>query len=106
MLHAYFDESGTDGKCLVVSIAGYVATKDVWTDIELAWRKQLAVYGINKFRMAACVAGRGEFKDINQDSRCQLIHKLADILKSKRIQGVWSAVETEAWDSVVDEAEF
>ena len=87
MLEAFFDASGTDGKVPVVSIAGYVGTKEQWTSLEAEWQKRLENFDVENFHMTACIAGKDQFADMEQADRHQLAYNLVDIIRATKNPG-------------------
>lgn len=107
LMKAYFDESGTDGESLITVIAGYVASKDVWTEVEAKWKAELDVYadkGVKTFRMTDCIAQVGEFARLDKFFSSALIQKLSEVLRDHDVHAIWSAVSSEAWKTVTDTA--
>ena len=72
----YFDASGddTDKETMVVSVAGFLASADVWMDIESKWIERTNRAGIKKFHMVECANYTKEFKDWHdKDKERQLL---------------------------------
>ena len=106
MLRAYFDESGTQGTPdSATSIAGYVATEEVWTELEVDWAKQMAPYvnyGVTTFHMRECLAGVRQYERLDSFWRNQHILDMGNVLTRHDIQPVWSAVVAADWALVTD----
>jgi len=80
----YFDASG-DGTCkdtMVVSVAGFLAPADVWTDIETKWIERTARAGIHKFHMVECANCTGEFAGWHEreNDRQRLLQDLVKLM--------------------------
>jgi hypothetical protein len=84
MLRAYFDESGTHGEAHVTSIAGYVAAKSVWENVETEWDKEMSYYrertAVRTFHLTDCLAGRGEFTGLDEFFRLAITSQLSRVL--------------------------
>jgi hypothetical protein len=109
LMEAYFDESGTHGEALITSLAGYVATKEVWKSLEGQWEDELRVYahkGVETFHMTHCIMQEGEFAALDRFFSRALIMKLSEVLARHDIQPIWSMVVNEDWDKVVTDQEF
>ena len=116
LLRAYFDESGVHGGAHVTGIAGFVGTAAAWEYIEERWLAELQRFpadqlsrfrspedAIKAFHAVDCEHGEGEFSDIVRPIReafnIRLARVLAEAPEGCQVKGVWSAVETPAWDS-------
>jgi hypothetical protein len=106
MLRAYFDESGTHGEAYVTSIAGYVATKEVWQAVEAGWNDVLGYYRertpVRAFRASECLAepGRGQFATLDQFHRLAIAKRLSEVLGGSEVWPIWCAVVVDDWQAV------
>jgi hypothetical protein len=104
MLRAYFDESGTHGEAYATSIAGFVATQQVWESIEAAWNKELSYYRerrpVRAFHLTDCLAGTGEFANLDEFFRLAIAKQLSEILGRHDVYAVWAAVMLDDWQAV------
>ena len=109
MFKAYFDESGTHSASNITSIAGYVASKDVWVELEKAWQGEiglLADKGVKTFHMTDAILGNGEYALVDEFHRMAHIKRLSVLLRDADIHaiGVWA--DNNAWDAFVQDAAF
>lgn len=85
MFSAYFDASGQEETKtnLVVSVAGFVAPAEVWSDFDIEWRARLKEDGFDGFHMAHCANFAHEFEDWKDKKieRQKLLRSLIALLK-------------------------
>jgi hypothetical protein len=81
----YFDASGDDTckDTIVVSVAGFMASADIWMDVESEWTDRTARAGIKKFHMVECANCTEEFKGWHdkEKERQKLLRDLIDLMK-------------------------
>lgn len=82
---AYFDASGQEETKtnLVVSMAGFVAPAEVWSDFDIEGRARLKEDGFDGFHMAHCANCVHEFEDWKDKKieRQRLLRSLVTLLK-------------------------
>jgi hypothetical protein len=111
LMEAYFDESwiGPTGQ-RITALAGFMATAQVWRDLEddwiEAWAPYKEQYGIKTFHMTECAGGYGEFARIDTFFRLAIITTLSKVVGCQKVQPVWSAVLDEDWNAVVSDTDF
>ena len=96
---SYFDDSGTHRGSVVAIIAGYVATKEVWQEVEHQWRGILGEFqekGVHCFHATECLAQAGQFKHLEKLECHYVYEQLSDILESAaEVQPILAAVSSE-----------
>lgn len=82
---AYFDASGQEETVTnrVLSVAGFVAPTEIWTEFESEWQKRLAQDHLTTFHMADCANGIEDFKTWRDTPlrRQKLLRDLTALLK-------------------------
>lgn len=98
LLVAYFDESGIHAGAKATSISGFIASTEVWKNIECEWKEQLDTFGIPYFHAAECKAGRGPFASVRKEFRNVLPMNLAKIICKHKPAGLSNVVLRDDWD--------
>ncbi|MGC1300916.1 MAG: DUF3800 domain-containing protein [Caulobacteraceae bacterium] len=99
MLRAFFDDSGSHAKSDVTVMAGLIAAEADWKPFELAWRKCLDDFGLRAMHMSHCVNANREFRDWSRDRRDLAIARFRNVLTSRPILMLASAVHREDWEN-------
>src|SRR5579871_3544038 len=86
-LEAYFDESGTHDASPVMSVAGYLFSRDQALKLDEAWRICLKEYDIPYFRMSECAHGTGVFKPIPLNDRIAIQRRMIGAIKLRAERG-------------------
>ena len=81
MLHAYFDESGTNAGAPVLSVAGYYGTKEQWGKFESLW---LPVIPDRVF---------------HAKNSCHLFPSLAEAMEKSGVEGVLCTIDKDTFNS-------
>ena len=92
MLHAYFDESGTDSNSAFTCVAGYVFDPEQCLRLDSEWDDALGDYGIKCFHMADCAHGIGEFKKLTKPERAELAARCIGIIKRRASAGFMCSI--------------
>lgn len=61
MLTVYLDESGTDGRSPIVTVAGYISTVDLWEIFDVEWDAFAQSMEFDIYHRADLLSQRGEF---------------------------------------------
>lgn len=84
VLTAYLDASGsaTDPGTFMLTIAGYIATDEQWSEFERAWQEALNAEGVSCFHMKDFAQSRGEFESWRGDEerRARFLGTLAKVV--------------------------
>jgi hypothetical protein len=63
VLRAYFDESGTQSRDRIITVAGIVATERRWRRLSVAWNDTLHRFGVvGEFKAAHCTRGTHQYE--------------------------------------------
>lgn len=90
-LAAYFDESMTNERLPITSVAGYLFDPDAYLAFEGEMKAILEPHGIAYFRMSECVHATGEFK--GKDGLCDPIERsVIQIIRKYAILGVGASI--------------
>jgi hypothetical protein len=103
LLTAYFDESGTHAGSPALVIAGYVASAEVWSEVEAQWREVLEPYkerGLFTFHTAEAVAQQKQFARIDRPAINSILAALANVIKESKLQSIYMGVEAHIYDAV------
>lgn len=109
LLVAHFDESGTHDGAPITAIAGYVATKEAWEEIEPQWQSLVNEYadlGVEWFHMSECLSQDGQFSRVDKPSINHIITQVSGLLGHRELQPIYSGVVNDDWAAVVDDATF
>lgn len=106
MLKAYFDDSGTHGDSDIVLMAGVFGYPNQWDVFSERWANQLAnpcpgKLPLERFHMAHCQAGAGEFTGWKRHETEFLVHELGTIIFDCGIYGFGGAVARKYWDEFI-----
>ncbi len=94
MLRAYFDGSRTGIQPGVSAIAGYVAAKSVWEELEPKWLAELDKYKIERFH-------RSEVRHwLGRERGEECIRVFAKLIEPRSHDMVWSAVIDDDWNAL------
>lgn len=69
LIHAYFDESGSDQEDRFFCVAGYIFEKNPCLQLDWEWRALLDGFGLEFFRMSDCAHGNGPFAKLTKQER-------------------------------------
>ncbi len=109
LLNAYFDESGTHAASTITAIAGYVASKDVWSALERQWTNEIGLFadkGVSAFHMHDAILGEGEYAHVEHFHRMAHIKRLSELLRDSDIHAIGVWVDNNDWDAVVTDPKF
>jgi hypothetical protein len=102
---AYLDDSGTHPTSAVRVIGGFVATKDVWQELEPKWSAILDPFrerGVDCFHATDCLNHRKKYQAI-LDVECRRIYReAADLLSGANIYAMWASVREADWATVAN----
>jgi hypothetical protein len=87
ILHGCFDESGKWQDSKFLAFAGYVSWIDVWNVFASEWQAQLVKHGLKSLHT-------------NAEKRPEVLLDFARIIKSHRLFGVCTAIDTSAYRSL------
>ena len=76
---AFFDESGQSSDSRIVTVAGVIASRQVWDWFERAWRELLNAGSITKFHMTDFENRRGDFASWSDAFRREFISYVIQI---------------------------
>ncbi|WP_373503738.1 DUF3800 domain-containing protein [Aestuariivirga sp.] len=81
LFHAYFDDSGKDGRFPIQVIAGYVALPKNARALEIRWRQALQKYDLPYFHMVDCAQGTKTFKGRSREQSSEAIKHFIGIIR-------------------------
>jgi hypothetical protein len=92
MIHAFFDESGTDTGSSVVCVAGYVFETEQVVRFNVEWQEVLDQFGLKFFHMVDCAHGTGEFAGRGKKERIEIEARCIGIIKRRALFGLVASV--------------
>jgi hypothetical protein len=104
LLAFYWDESGTDRKCRVAAVAGYLGQVSEWRRFEREWGKVLKKYRVHLMHRSHLETWHGEFTadcGWNPTRRAAFLRELHPIIKSCTKVAVGTAIIKEDWQEVM-----
>lgn len=107
LLIAYFDETGTHKQARLTGLSGFIAPSQIWGEIATSWDARLKAeepdHRAKVYHAVDCFNGYNEFKNLIYWTRVRrelLTSDLAQILASKGISAISSALLQADWDDV------
>ncbi len=106
MLTAYFDDSGTHTDSDVVLWSGLFGNHYQWEHFDKLWTEKLrnpspGKEPLQRFHMANCMAGDGEFLGWSRLATKFLVHELVDIILRCGLYSDGAAISRKDWDELV-----
>ena len=106
MLAGFFDDSGTHAGSPIAVWGGLIGSLAEFEKLDTAWRALLAAPlngkpPLEKFSLANCIAGEGEFETYNRGERDHIRYLFRNLLAPLDIAPLAYAVDAKAWDSLL-----
>ena len=96
-LTAYFDESGTHDGSEAVSVAGYLATDEMWSAFSLEWGPILREFDLKYFHMTDFALSKKQFRGWSESKRRACFGALLDVINRNVIGSVGIVVPLGAY---------
>jgi hypothetical protein len=88
MLYFFLDDSGTDARSPVITMAGYVALSHHWAIFDKRTKKQYARYGITQLHASDFHGTKGEFAGWSGDRKKEFVRELFTLVQKSCVLGV------------------
>ena len=97
----YFDESGTHPGSPVMTVAGYVFTREQARRFSRDWQKDLARIGLPCAHMTDCALGKGDYEHMSLEDRVESEKLLIEHIKRRSQLGLSIAIRPDEFDAVM-----
>jgi hypothetical protein len=88
MLYFFLDDSGTDARSPVITMAGYVALAHQWAIFDKRAKKLYARYGITQLHASDFHGTKGEFVRWSGDKKMEFVRELFTLVRKGCVLGV------------------
>jgi hypothetical protein len=97
VMEAYFDESDSDDRHALLSVSGYIFTKDQCLQLDQEWADILAEAGkpgppLPYFRMSACAHGRKPFDKVGKQGCDKAARRAINVIRSHMSYGFSASI--------------
>lgn len=87
MLYFFLDDSGTDDRSPVITMAGYVALAHQWAVFDKRAKKLYARYGITQLHASDFHSTKGKFAGWSRDKKMQFVRDLFELVRKSCVLG-------------------
>ena len=88
MLYFFLDDSGTDNRSPVITMAGYVAASHHWAIFDKRAKKLYARYGITVLHASDFHGTKGEFVNWDGNKKMAFVRELFELVRKNCLLGV------------------
>jgi len=88
MLYFFLDDSGTDERSPVITMAGYVALAHNWAIFGKRAKKLYARYGITQLHASDYHGTKGEFAGWGREKKMQFVREMFELVRKSCVLGV------------------
>jgi hypothetical protein len=92
MLYFFLDDSGTDDRSPVITMAGYVVRSHHWAIFDKRAKKLDPRYGITKLHASEFHGTKGEFASWTGDKKMEFVRELFTLVRKSCVLGVSASV--------------
>jgi hypothetical protein len=94
MLYFFLDDSGTDDRSPVITMAGYVAHSHHWAIFDKRAKKLYPCYGITKLHSSDFHGTKGEFAGWTGDKKMEFVRELFTLVRKSCVLPACASAST------------